>query len=195
MGDNTWLSFYVTEDHPTQAIPQGIEQGLKKAALSIHDLTDICYCRGPGSTLGTRLTEMTVRGLQSTLAQLQGVNYHPYNSLVLGARMLESFEKEAYCILAPTTDKKWYLLKPSSPEAPPVWETISNLDPILKTSSNVYYLPVRKVSPLLAQSAKAIHYNLHDVPTLFTSKASFWMPPVSSSPSSYYAPWTPQRHK
>lgn len=146
---NTWLKTIPLGLQPLECVVPAIQQCLEESFQKpgFENIHSIIYAKGPGSTLGLRVTEMFL----STLQQLHpSIGVHAYNTLVLYALQLKNTDHH---ILCPNPDHSWQVL--SCHKGALRIETLQA--PALKDLPYpIYYLPLRKKHPQLPEKAQAL---------------------------------------
>jgi hypothetical protein len=192
----TWLSLHSSEKPALESLFSLLDDTFNSASLKPSAIDALLYCAGPGSTLGVRLTCMTLRTWKR-IGPFNNTPTYAYLSLPLMAAILEATvtPHHPFHVITELRKDAWNLLTvPSTGTLPPLEETST----LPESEGTYFYFPQRRKNTALPQSTTLIDYSIEALPcvinhpTLFTPTE---MPSPYDSKEPTYAIWSAERHR
>ncbi len=193
-----WIAFFSDGDSEAlHAIFSGIRTCLQRARMDLAEVGAFCYCQGPGSVLGLRLTAMTLIGWRSQPPANQ-IPLFTYNSLFASMELLRQRGiTPPFRVAAPVRADRWYTLRTFDQNGlhQPVIRSSRQLEAM---SDPLWVLPQRKWGSRFLERANTIDYDLRQLdPATFETELMRPVeePELLTPEEALYRKWTPQRHR
>ena len=193
-----WIAFFSDGDSKAlHAIFSGIRTCLQRARMELAEVGAFCYCQGPGSVLGLRLTVMTLTGWRSQPPANQ-IPLFAYNSLFASMELLKQRGiTPPFRVAAPIRGDRWFTARANDQgrQYQPIIRSRRQLEAM---SDPLWVLPQRKWGSTRIEGANTIDYDLRKLaPATFGSDLlrPVEEPELLTPEEAQYRKWTRQRHR